>query len=86
MMASTQGNRDTNGYQILDIKLQIKHILGCGKETSQPAKQRVFIFCDHSEFLVLLEMWNSAGKAPFYFLVRIMGSLSLLFVLEVPKQ
>lgn len=38
MMASTQGNRDTNGYQILDIKLQIKHILGCGKETSQPAK------------------------------------------------
>lgn len=115
MMALTQGNRDTNGYQILDITLQILprtdfRVWRCTaaalntswtvakKHLSQQKDMDLFLcistyvffsvlyFYDHSEFLMLLEMWNSAEKAPFYFMVRMLRSLSLLFVLEDPKQ
>lgn len=115
MMALTQGNRDTNGNQILDLRLQSlpqtnfrvwrctaaapntpgtvarKHLsqekdmylLLC---TSMDTFFSVLYFYDHSEFLMLLEMWNSAGKVPFYLTVRMMGPLSLLFVPKSPHN
>lgn len=113
MMALTQGNRDTNGYQILDVRLQIlpqtsfrvaQQLLQTHPGLCQgniSARKRtciyfyaflctyffsVLYFCDRSEFLVLLEMQNSAGKVPFYLRVRMMGSLPLLLVPEVPTQ